>query len=179
VTRIIAGAWKGRKLVAPEGVETRPTGVRARQAVFDILMHAEWGGAAWLRGCQILDVFAGTGGYGLEALSRGAAGAVFMEQAAPALAALRKNIAACKAEARVVAGDVFGVQAGYPHALVFMDPPYGKGFVGKALAVLSARGWVAPGAVVVAEVGPRDEVALPEVLAERVHGKARLVFGRV
>ncbi len=179
--RIIAGAWRGRKLVAPVGLETRPTGARARQAAFDILAHAPWGGGEFLRGAKVLDVFAGTGAYGLEALSRGACGADFMEQAPGALAALRANIAACKAEgvARVVAGDVLAVRSGAPHDLVFLDPPYGKDLVAKALAVLSARGWIAPGAVVVAELGPGDDVTLGEVLAERAHGKARLVFGRV
>ena len=178
--RIIAGAWRGRKLAAPEGLETRPTGARARQAVFDILLHAPWAGAGFLRDARVLDVFAGTGAYGLEALSRGAAAADFMERAPGALAALRKNIAACRAEdaCRVVAGDVLAAPVGAPHGLVFLDPPYGQDLVNKALAVLSARGWLAPGAVVVAELGPGDEVALPAVLAERAHGKARLVFGR-
>lgn len=179
--RIIAGAWRGRKLVAPVGLETRPTGARARQAVFDILLHAPWAGGAFLRGALVLDVFAGTGAYGLEALSRGAVAADFIEQAPAALAALRKNIAACRAEdvARVVGGDVFSISVGTPHGLVFLDPPYGQDMVAKALARLGARGWLAPGAVVVAELGPGDEVTLPEILAERAHGKARLVFGRV
>jgi 16S rRNA (guanine966-N2)-methyltransferase len=175
---LIAGLWRGRRLVAPAGVETRPTGIRARQAVFDILMHAPWAGGEWLRGVRVLDVFAGTGAYGLEALSRGAAGADFMELARPALAALRANIAACGAEAlaRVVAGDVLAAGPGAPHGLVFLDPPYGLGLVGRAAQVLGARGWLAPGAVMVAELGPGDEVAGLQVLAERRHGKARLLF---
>ena len=178
--RIIAGAWRGRVLAAPAGLATRPTGARARQAVFDILMHAPWAGAAFLRAARVLDVFAGTGAYGLEALSRGAVAADFMEQAPDALAALRQNIAACKAAAlsRVVAGDVLAARAGAPHELVFLDPPYGQDLVNKALAVLDARGWIAPGAVVVAELGPGDAAALPQLLAERAHGKARLLFGR-
>ena len=179
--RIIAGAWRGRKLVAPIGLETRPTGARARQAVFDILLHAPWAGGEFLRGARVLDVFAGTGAYGLEALSRGAVAVDFIEQAPAALAALRKNIAACRAAdaTRVVGGDVFSVPVGTAHGLVFLDPPYGQDLVAKALAVLSARGWLAAGAVIVAELGPGDEVKLPEVLAERVHGKARLIFGRI
>jgi 16S rRNA (guanine966-N2)-methyltransferase len=166
--------------MAPAGVETRPTGVRARQAVFDILLHAPWAGGAWLRGVRVLDVFAGTGAYGLEALSRGAAGAAFLENSGPALAALRANIAACRAEdvARVVARDVLAAGPGAPHGLVFLDPPYGQGLVTRAVAVLGAHGWVAPGAVMVAELGPGDEFAVREVLAERRHGKARLIFWR-
>lgn len=179
--RIIAGAWKGRKLVAPEGVETRPTNARARQAAFDILLHAEWAGADWLRGTRVLDAFAGTGAYGLEALSRGAAAATFIENAAPALAALRKNIIACKAEAitQVIAYDVFSLRPGHPHGLVFLDPPYGQGFVPKAMTALTTRGWIAPGAIIAAELGPGDAFSRAIILAERVHGKARLVFARV
>ncbi len=174
--RIIAGAFKGRKLAAPPGLETRPTNARARQAVFDILAHAPW---CELRGVKVLDVFAGTGAYGLEALSRGAASAVFFEQAPAALAALRANIAACRAEARVVAGDVLAPPQGTPHDLVFLDPPYGKDLVPKALAVLQARGWIAPGAVIVAELGPDDVLDTPDLLTERAHGKARVKIWRV
>jgi len=179
--RIIAGAWKGRKLVAPEGQDTRPTNARARQAAFDILLHAEWAGAEWLRATRVLDVFAGTGAYGLEALSRGAPAATFIENAAPALAALRRNIAACKAEAttQLIATDVFSLRPGHPHGLIFLDPPYGQGFVPKALATLTARGWIAPGAIIMAELGPGDTFSPPALLAERAHGKARLVFARV
>ncbi len=92
----------------------RPS-ARARQAAFDMLLHAPWGGADFLRQARVLDVFAGTGAYGLEALSRGAAGAVFFERAPAALAALSQNIAACRAEARaqVIAGDV-------------LAPPFGR-----------------------------------------------------
>jgi 16S rRNA (guanine966-N2)-methyltransferase len=179
--KIIAGAWRGRKLVAPVGLETRPTNARARQAVFDILLHAPWGGGEFLRGARVLDAFAGTGAYGLEALSRGAPGGTFFEQGGPALAALKANIAACKGTevSRVVAGDVLHPPPGTPHELVFLDPPYGKDLVMQALGALSARGWIAPGAVVVAELGPADAVAFSEVLAARAHGKARVVFGRV
>jgi 16S rRNA (guanine966-N2)-methyltransferase len=173
--RIIAGAWKGRKLVAPLGLETRPTNARARQAVFDILAHAPW---CELRGAKVLDVFAGTGAYGLETLSRGALSAVFFEQAPAALAALRANIAACRTEARVVAGDVLTPPQGTPHDLVFLDPPYGKNLVPRALAALQAHGWIAPGAVIVAELGPDDALDVPEPLAERAHGKARVKIWR-
>jgi len=176
--RIIAGAWKGRKLAAPMGLETRPTNARARQAVFDILAHAPW---CELRGAKVLDVFAGTGAYGLESLSRGAADAVFFEQAPAALQALRANIAACRAEAvcRVVTGDVLAAPQGTPHDLVFLDPPYGKNLVPKAVSALQARGWIAQGAVIVAELGPDDALETPELLAERAHGKARVKIWRV
>jgi len=178
--KIIAGAWKGKKLSAPPGFETRPTGARARQAAFDILLHAPWAGAEFLRNARVLDGFAGTGAYGLEALSRGAAAASFLEVSAPALAAIRTNIAACGVADRcsVVAGDLRAARPGPPHGLVFLDPPYGLDLVGKALKSLGGQGWIAPGAIIVAELGPLDEISGPEFLSERRHGKARLVFFR-
>ena len=178
--RIIAGRWKGRALVAPPGLATRPTSDRARQAIFDQLWHAPWAGRAVVENAAVLDGFAGTGAMGLEALSRGAARVFFMEQDRAALAALRANIAGCKAEdaCRVIAGDVTATPiAAAPCTLVFLDPPYGKGLVPRALAGLQAKGWIAPGALIVAETGRDDEaVMLPgfEVVSTRDHGAARL-----
>jgi 16S rRNA (guanine966-N2)-methyltransferase len=176
--RIIAGLWKGRKLAAPAGLLTRPTNARARQAVFDILLHAPWAGHDFVRGARVLDVFAGTGAYGLEALSRGAARATFIEQNRDALVALRANIAACKAgeTTLVVAGDALRPRPGHPHELIFLDPPYGQNAVEKSLIALIEAGWVAPGAVIVAELGPDDPGPAAAILAERAHGKARLLF---
>jgi 16S rRNA (guanine966-N2)-methyltransferase len=178
--RIIAGAWRGRKLAAPEGLATRPTSARARQAVFDILRHAPWAGAEFMQAARVLDVFAGTGAFGLEALSRGAASASFIENARAAQAAIESNIAACKAaeQTRLVQADALRPPPGTPHDLLFLDPPYGQNFVPRALAALGAAGWIAPGALLVAELGPGDVFAPPLVLAERTHGKARLVFCR-
>src|SRR6185437_15178113 len=98
--RIIAGAWRGRTLTAPPGTGTRPTSDRVRQALFDMLLHAPWGGRDLLEDASVLDAFAGTGALGLEALSRGAARATFIEHDRAALATLRRNIADCGAEAR-------------------------------------------------------------------------------
>ena len=178
--RIIGGAFKGRKLVAPAGLATRPTALRARQAAFDILLHAPWGGLGFLSAARVLDVFAGTGAFGLEALSRGAAAACFIENAAPALLALRENVAASGAGAAavVVAADALAPPVGTPHELVFLDPPYGQDLVARAVAALGGRGWIAAGAIIVAELGAGDEVLAPEPLAVRRHGKARLVFWR-
>jgi 16S rRNA (guanine966-N2)-methyltransferase len=179
--RIIAGAFKGRKLEAPAGLDTRPTNARARQAVFDVLMHAPYAGAELLRTARVLDVFAGTGAYGLEALSRGAAFASFIERAPPALASLRKNIAACRAEAqsRIIPTDALNPPAGTAHHLVFLDPPYGEDLVPKALAALQSRNYLARGALIIAELGPGDAFALPTILATRAHGKARLLIGQL
>ncbi len=159
---------------------TRPTADRVRQALFDTLLHAPWAGRACVEGAVVLDVFAGTGAMGLEALSRGAARAAFVEQDRAALASLRANIAACQAENRcaVLAMDVGRVPGGEAASLVFLDPPYGKGLVAAALARLRAVGRIAPGALVVAETG-RDEPALDvEALAERTHGAARVTVWR-
>jgi 16S rRNA (guanine966-N2)-methyltransferase len=178
--RIVAGAWRGRSLAAPSGTETRPTADRVRQALFDMLMHAPWAGRSVIEGALVLDVFAGTGAQGLEALSRGAARAVFVERSRPALAALRANIAACRAGDRceVLPIDVLSVPAGEPAGLVFLDPPYGQDLVARALTRLRAVGRVGPGSLVVAETG-RDEPALNVApLAERTHGAARLTIWR-
>ncbi|MBU6449741.1 MAG: 16S rRNA (guanine(966)-N(2))-methyltransferase RsmD [Rhodospirillales bacterium] len=174
--RIIAGRWKGRVLAAPTGQATRPTNIRARQAVFDILAHAPW---CELQGAKVLDVFAGTGAYGLEALSRGAASASFIELAIPALAVLKTNITVCKADAaRIVPADALRPPEGAAHDLVFLDPPYGQALVAPSLAALAAKGWIAPGAVIVAELGPGEALDVAEPLAERAHGKARLKIWR-
>jgi 16S rRNA (guanine966-N2)-methyltransferase len=178
--RIIAGRYKGRRLTAPAGVETRPTSDRARQALFDMLMHAPWAEGA-LAGAAVLDVFAGTGALGLEALSRGAASAAFIETGSAALSALRANIAACGAGdvCRVIPGDVLRPPQGDACGLVFLDPPYGKRLVPLAMVALAKAGWIAPGALIVAEVGadepPPTDV---ELLAERRHGAARLSIWR-
>jgi 16S rRNA (guanine966-N2)-methyltransferase len=178
--RIVAGAWRGRKLIAPSGTATRPTADRVRQALFDMLMHAPWAGPAAVTDALVLDVFAGTGAMGLEALSRGAGQAVFVERARPALAALRANIEACRASDRceVLPIDGLSVPAGERADLVFLDPPYGQDLVPRALARLRAAGRVGTGSLIMAETG-RDEPALAVApLAERAHGAARLTIWR-
>jgi 16S rRNA (guanine966-N2)-methyltransferase len=179
--RIIAGQWRGRTLAAPAGIATRPTAERMRQALFDMLMHAPWAGGG-IVGAAVLDGFAGTGALGLEALSRGAAKAVFIERDRAALAALRANIAACKAEARarVIAGDILKPPVGTSCNLVFLDPPYGLDFVPRAVAALRQTGWIAPGAIIIAETGRDEALDLPlEKCAERAHGAALVTIWRV
>jgi 16S rRNA (guanine966-N2)-methyltransferase len=177
--RIVAGRWRGRNLQTPKGDATRPTADRVRQALFDMIMHAPWGGRELVEGASVLDAFAGTGALGLEALSRGAGRGWFIEQDRAALATLRANVAALGAEAVVIAGDATRPPAGSACGLVFLDPPYGRGLGPLAVAALAAAGWIAPGAVLVLEIG-RDE-ALPELgelLAERAHGAARVTVWR-
>ncbi len=143
--------------------------------------------AAEIPGARVLDLFAGSGALGLEALSRGAESAVFVEQAPAALASLKTNIEALGAaeRAEVVRADALRYAAGLePGAfdLAFADPPYGKGLAPLALAGLTARGWLAPGAVAVVEVGSDDPLEPPagtEVLDERVYGDTRVIFLRL
>ena len=180
--RIVAGAWRGRTLVAPPGQGTRPTADRVRQALFDMLMHAEWGGRGAIEGAHVLDVFAGTGALGLEALSRGAASACFIESDIAALKALRANVGACRAGGRVeiVGVDVERVGSGLAASLVFLDPPYGRDLVPLALARLRTAGRIAPGALIVAEIG-RGEIWVPdgELLAVRDLGAAQILVFRI
>jgi 16S rRNA (guanine966-N2)-methyltransferase len=182
--RIVAGAWRGRTLVAPPGQGTRPTADRVRQALFDMIMHAEWGGRALIEGAAVLDVFAGTGALGLEALSRGAASACFIESDPAPLRALRANIKACRAEDRteVLAVDVVTGAVGRPTrpaGVVFLDPPYGLNLVPRALARLGDAGRIGPDTLIVGETG-RDESWVPDepLLAERHYGAARVVVFR-
>ena len=179
--RIVAGTWRGRALMAPPGETTRPTADRARQALFDMLLHAPWGGRDAMEGAQVLDVFAGTGALGLEALSRGAAHAGFIEQDGAALTALRANIAACRAvpQCTVLAIDALAAPPGEPVSLAFLDPPYGRDLVRRAVSRLRDVGRLARGAIIVAETA-RDEPAPTSapLLAERRHGAARISIWR-
>jgi len=177
----VAGAWRGRRLAAPPGNATRPTADRLRQALFDMLLHAPWGGADAVAGARVLDAFAGTGALGLEALSRGAAHATFMEVDRAALATLRANVAGLGAgeRATVLAADALHCPDGTPAALVFLDPPYGEDVVARAVQALRQSGWVAPEALLVGELGREEPIPdLCERLAGRAHGAARLVVWR-
>ena len=173
--RIIAGAFRGRRLTAPEGEGTRPTADRVRQALFDRLAHAPWAGRAVLEGAAVLDVFAGTGALGLEALSRGAARAAFIERDRATAAILRGNVAACRAEAccRVLVADALRPPKGEPCGLVFLDPPYGQGLAEPAVTACRAAGWIAAGSILLVEIG-RDEPppALGDPLASFEAGAA-------
>ena len=174
--RLIAGALRGKTLVAPAGTTTRPTSDRARQALFDMIMHAPWGGRDLIENAAILDAFAGTGALGLEALSRGAGFAHFIEQDPGALSALRTNIAACKSPAtRVWQADVLAPPKGPRCRLIFLDPPYNKSLIPQSLPKLRAAGWIAPATLIIAETA-RDEPPPTEnpLLANRPFGAARI-----
>jgi 16S rRNA (guanine966-N2)-methyltransferase len=183
--RIIAGKHRGRAIAAPEGDAVRPTSDRAREALFNILMHGKFAAAGPIyAGATILDAFAGTGAIGLEALSRGAAEAIFIENSRDALAALKRNIAALgeTARARIVTADATAPpRAKSPCTLAFLDPPYGSGSGAKALAALAAAGWLAPDALAIVEVAKNERFAAPAgftLIDERCYGAARLLFLR-
>ena len=182
--RIVAGAWRGRTLAAPRGTATRPTADRVRQALFDRLLHAPWGGRACIEGALVLDAFAGTGALGLEALSRGAAHATFFETDRAALAALRANVAACDAGALCTVLAVDATAPPSPKApcrLVFLDPPYRRGLPLAAIGKLAEAGWLAPSCLLVVETA-HDEALPPlpgEILDERRDGPARISVLRV
>lgn len=183
--RIVGGSHRGRRLTAPPGQVVRPTSDRAREALFDILSHGSYAAAGLpFADKTVLDAFAGTGAFGLEALSRGAAEAVFIESDREALAVLRRNIAALgeTGHSRVIAGDATRPPpAREPCALAFLDPPYRSGLAPPALAALTAAGWLAPETLAIVEIGARDVFTPPAGFAvsdERVYGAARLVFLR-
>ncbi len=142
-----------------------------------MLAHAPWGGRALLDGAQVLDGFAGSGALGLEALSRGAATAVFIDSDALACSAIRQNLTACKASerARVIQADMRRPPPGQAHTIVFLDPPYGQALLPQAVSALRATGWLGRGTVVISEVG-RLEVAgeFGAKLAHRSQGAAQL-----
>ncbi len=161
--RIIAGRFRGKHLIAPPDDSLRPTADRVRESIFDILSSRI---GASFAGRRVLDLFAGTGAMGLEALSRGAAAAVFVETAADARGIIRDHIDAfgVGGVARLLRRDATALgQAGTVGAfdLVFLDPPYGRGLGEKALASAREGGWIAPGAVIVLEEGRNAELALP------------------
>jgi 16S rRNA (guanine966-N2)-methyltransferase len=151
--RIISGRARGLHLT-PVGdgdaaAHLRPTSDRVREAIFNLLVNGGYGDP--ITGIRVLDLFAGTGALGLEALSRGAVGVTFVDDGKVALGLLQKNIALMKAEAVVLRRNATQLGAGSPHGLVFMDPPYGKGLGEQALASALAGGWIGPEALVVWE----------------------------
>ena len=159
--RIIAGEFKGRPIAAPKGQSTRPTGGRTREAVFNLISHAAW--APTLDGARVIDLFAGSGALGLEAMSRGAAFCVFVETDAGARGT-----------------DLGPVPAGVgePFNIAFLDPPYHKGLVEPALSQLAKGGWLAADAIAIVETAADEMLAFDgwERLDERIYGAAKVSF---
>jgi len=179
--RVVGGRFRGRPLAGPRSDAIRPTSDRMRESLFNILAHAFDLPDETTR---VLDLFAGTGALGLEALSRGAQSALFMETGVEARALIRRNIESLglTGAARIFRRDATKPgSAGTipPFDLVFCDPPYRKGLGEKALAAVRAGGWLKPGALCVVEEAADAEIAVPEGFDEvdrREAGETQLVF---
>lgn len=183
--RIVSGRFRGHTLATPKGGATRPTSDRVREALFNILEHGIEDFT--IDGVRVLDLFAGTGALGLEALSRGAKYALFIDDSAEARGVIRRNIEALNltgiakiwrrgAEKLGPAGNV------PPFGLVFLDPPYGKGLGEIALASAREGGWVAPGGIAVLEEAAKSEIVIPDGYDEidrRSYGDTQVVILRV
>ncbi len=185
--RIVGGAYRGRPLSPPEGNDVRPTSDRAREAIFNILEHGLDGGVA-LTDASVIDLFAGSGALGLEALSRGAAHATFVETDPVALKCIRANSGAVGAARMVTLLKLDATRlpppplaTRVPCAVAFLDPPYNSGSAIPALGGLAAKGWIGPGSVCVVEVAAKEDLAPPPGFQEidaRTYGAARVVFLR-
>ena len=184
--RIVSGKFKGRAIRAPEGRNTRPTSDRAREAVFNVLAHADW--APPLEGARVIDAFAGSGALGFEAISRGAAFCLFVETDSVARGCIRDNVEAFQLFGitrihRRSATDLGPKPAGLgaPFGLIFMDPPYAFDLAPACLDQLANGGWTTPNALVIAETSA-DETAPSapdwDLLDERTYGAARVSFLR-
>ncbi len=175
--RIIAGTWRGRPLIAPKGDATRPTADRTREALFSMLTSR----IGSFEGLAVADLFAGSGALGFEALSRGAASCLFVEQDRAALDALRANAEKLGIRADIRASSVMGLgPAPKPLDLILMDPPYGTGAGSVALDKLARLGWTGPATWVSIETAKTERVEVAGFVTdtERVHGKAKLTILR-
>lgn len=181
--RIVGGSHKGRPLSAPSGRATRPTADRTREAIFNKLAHAPW--ARGVEDARVIDLFAGSGALGFEAMSRGAAFCLFVETEARARGAIRDNVEALqlwgatrlhRRDATRLGPKPAGL--GAPFDLVFLDPPYEAGLGGPALEALIAGGWVGDDAIAVFEMGADERIETPgwTALDEGDHGAARVVY---
>ena len=181
--RVVGGEFRGRALATPRTSAIRPTTDRTREAVFNILAHAY---ADDLDGARVLDLFAGTGALGIEALSRGASYGIFIEESAEGRGLIRDNVEAMGLQGRTKIfrrdatsiGEVGTIQ---PFGLVFADPPYGRGLGEKALAASLAGGWLRPGALAVVEEAASTPLVAPagfEHLERRDYGDTCVTFCR-
>ena len=178
--RIIAGEWRGRKLVAPKGDFTRPTADRTRETLFSMLASR----LGSFEGLSVLDLFAGSGALGLEALSRGAGRCLFVEQESEAVKTIRANIDTFDARTRtqVQQGSVMSLgPAKTPHDLILLDPPYDTGAGQVALDRMARLGWIGPATWIALETRKDEEIAVKalDIETERKVGKAKLTILRL
>ena len=177
--RIIAGEWRGRTIAAPPGEVTRPTADRTREMLFSMLVSR----IGSFEGLRVADLFAGSGALGLEALSRGAAQVVFVEQDGDALKAIRANVDKLGASERaeVRAGSALKLPPAAPFDLILADPPYSPKAAVAVIAAVTRAGWLAPGGWLSIETQRKQPVAAPDGLTidvERDCGPARVTLLR-
>jgi 16S rRNA (guanine966-N2)-methyltransferase len=179
--RVVGGRLKGRNLASPSSREIRPTADRLRESIFNTLMHAYDNP---IESARVLDLFAGTGALGIEAVSRGAAFALFVDNGTEARALLRNNVEALGlgGVTKVYRRDATNLGPAHPmepFSLAFLDPPYGKGLAEKALTSLRDGGWLTRGALVVVEEAKAAAFAAPEGFSElerRTYDDTEFVF---
>ena len=179
--RVVGGRLRGRNLATPTSREIRPTADRLRESLFNILVHAY---ANPVEGARVLDLFAGTGALGIEAISRGAGFALFVDNGAEARALLRNNVEALGlgGVTKVFRRDATELGPAHPvepFSLVFLDPPYGKGLAEKALASLRDGGWLTKEALLVVEEAKAAAFTTPEGFVElerRAYDDTEFVF---
>jgi 16S rRNA (guanine966-N2)-methyltransferase len=182
--RIVGGRFRGRAIPSPKHEGLRPTSDRVRESLFNIIEHGVDDFA--LESARVIDLFAGTGALGFEALSRGAAFCLFVEDSPEARALIRDNIEALQLTGatrifRRDATDLGPAGTMAPFGLAFVDPPYGKGLGERALSALSDGKWLVPGALVVLEERANAEIALPPGFTEidrRTWGDTQALFAR-
>jgi 16S rRNA (guanine966-N2)-methyltransferase len=181
--RIVAGRFKGRSLRGPASAAIRPTSDRLREALFNILVH-RYGDPIW--DARVIDLFSGTGALGLEALSRGATFALFVDDGTEARSLLRENIdqLALGGSTKIFRRDATrlgAAPAGEPFSLAFLDPPYGQGLAEGALTSLHEGCWLRPGSLVVVEEAAEVKLAIPEgfdVLESRRYSDTQITILR-
>jgi 16S rRNA (guanine966-N2)-methyltransferase len=178
--RIVAGQWRGRKLLAPAGETTRPTSDRTRETLFSMLVSR----LGTFEGLKVADLFAGSGALGIEALSRGAASTLFVESDAAALRALRSNVANLQAASQVDvrATSVLALgPAPAPLDLILLDPPYNSGAGIVALEKLQRLGWIGPATWISLETALKEVASVKGLVAEaeRKVGKAKITLLRL
>ena len=179
MTRIIAGKYKGRQLAVPEGLSIRPTSEKMRGRIFSMLVHPRFPD---MLGANVADIFSGTGGLGLEALSRGATAVTFVDNSPESLKFLQANIKKVDVvkDTTVIATRATALpRAKAPFDIIFMDPPYSKGLVTPTLNSILENDWLAKDGVIICELHKSDPLEIPDglqIIDDRKQGKQRILF---
>jgi 16S rRNA (guanine966-N2)-methyltransferase len=186
--RIVAGKWRGHNLFVPDIEDTRPTMDRTRQAVFNILRSASWAlkpdGTPLLQNAFVLDVFAGSGAMGFEALSQGATQATFFEQHPEAGKTIEKNEQKMRATGmiKIIRGDVMklGLHSGAPAQMAFFDPPYHQSLLEPSLVTMKEKNWINNETLLVMEMHKQENPAIELTIHDsRIYGTSKVIFANL